>query len=329
MVTILPIASGKGGVGKSILSSNLGIALARAGKTVVLVDLDLGGANLHTCLGIRNNNAGIGNLIYKQESNLESLLVETEERRLHFIPGDSLLPGTANLPYYQKLRLLKGLNSLVADYVILDLGSGSSYNTVDFFLTTSDGLMVVIPETTAILNAYSFLKTALYRLLFRSFPRKSRERQFVSEFVSQRLEGGAESFRRLVDGLARIGPESGERAAAHLDAFKPRIVMNMGRADQDIQVGSKLKAIVEKNLDVETQYVGYLPTNPLVPESILRRRPVISSHPNCDFSQSVHRLAERIIQTRLPGFWKLFEADDELAELKEESMAQGLAQGQI
>jgi flagellar biosynthesis protein FlhG len=323
MVTLLPVASGKGGVGKSILSSNLGIALARAGKTVVLVDLDLGGANLHTCLGIRNNKAGIGNLIYKQESNLESLLVETEERRLHFIPGDSLLPGTANLPYYQKLRLLKGLNELVADYVILDLGSGSSYNTVDFFLTTSSGVMVVIPETTAILNAYSFLKTALYRLLFRSFPRKSEERQFVSEFVSQRLEGGTESFRLLVDGLARIDPESGERAAAHLDAFKPRIVMNMGRSDQDLQVGSKLKAIVQKNLDVETQYIGYLPTNPLVAESILRRKPVVVTHPECDFSQSVQRLAERIIQTRLPGLWKLFEADDELAELKEESLAQG------
>lgn len=327
MVTLLPVASGKGGVGKSILSSNLGIALARAGKTVVLVDLDLGGANLHTCLGIRNNKAGIGNLIYKQESNLESLLIETEERRLHFIPGDSLLPGTANLPYFQKVKLLRGLRNLVADYVILDLGSGSSYNTVDFFLTASDGIMVVIPETTAILNAYSFLKTALFRLFYRSFPRKSREREFVSEFVARRLEGGSDSFQTLVQGLGEINPEAAEIAQSHLQAFKPRIVMNMGRSEGDIQVGSKLKGIVAKNLNVETQYIGYLPTNTLVPEAIIRRTPVVASHPHCDFSQAVHRLAERIIQARIPGLWKLFEADDELAELKEEALTTGTPRG--
>ncbi len=290
---------------------------------MVLVDLDLGGANLHTCLGIRNNKAGIGNLVYRQESNLESLLVETDERRLHFIPGDSLLPGTANLPYYQKLKIQRGLSKLVADYIILDLGSGSAYNTIDFFLMTSDGILVVVPETTAILNAYSFLKTSLYRLMYRSFPRKSEERRIVSDFVAQRLEGGSESFSSLVRRLGDANPEAGALAAANLQAFRPRIVMNMGRSEQDLEVGSRLKSIVQKNLDVDTQYIGYLPTNELVPQSILRRQPVAVSHPDCDFSQAVGRLADRIVQTRLPGLWKLFEAEDELAELKEETVAQG------
>ena len=73
MVRLLPIASGKGGVGKSVISANLGLALSRAdrsghpGRTVVLVDLDLGASNLHTFLGMKNKHAGIGALVWKKE----------------------------------------------------------------------------------------------------------------------------------------------------------------------------------------------------------------------------------------------------------------------
>ncbi len=58
MNTIIPIASGKGGVGKTIFTANLGIALANKGKTVIAIDLDLGSSNLHTCLGIKNRHPG-------------------------------------------------------------------------------------------------------------------------------------------------------------------------------------------------------------------------------------------------------------------------------
>ncbi|MCG8477653.1 MAG: P-loop NTPase, partial [Spirochaetales bacterium] len=82
MQYLIPIASGKGGVGKSILAANLGIALAQQQKTVVLVDLDLGGSNLHTILGIRNRHAGIGHFIYRQAASLEELVVEMQQERL-------------------------------------------------------------------------------------------------------------------------------------------------------------------------------------------------------------------------------------------------------
>ncbi|MCK7483987.1 MAG: P-loop NTPase [Candidatus Moduliflexus flocculans] len=68
MVTLIPIASGKGGVGKTVLAANLGVCLAALGRTVVLADLDLGGANLHTCLGVKNRNPGIGALAWRQEN---------------------------------------------------------------------------------------------------------------------------------------------------------------------------------------------------------------------------------------------------------------------
>jgi flagellar biosynthesis protein FlhG len=161
-------------VGKTVIAANLGVSLAGMGRTVVLVDLDLGGANLHTCLGIRNKNPGIGSLVWKQEKSLSNLLVETAVERLWFIPGDNLLPGTANLEFFVKQRILRELSKLPADFVLLDLGAGSSYNVVDFFLASSSGLLVVQPEATSVLNAYSFLKTAAFRMLYRSFPAQAK-----------------------------------------------------------------------------------------------------------------------------------------------------------
>ena len=109
MKQIIPIASGKGGVGKTTTAANLGISLARKGKTVILIDLDLGESNLHTVMGIKNISPGLGHFIYKREENFESLIQETGINRLYLITGDSLFPGTANLPYYQKKKIIKSI----------------------------------------------------------------------------------------------------------------------------------------------------------------------------------------------------------------------------
>ena len=62
---IIPVASGKGGVGKSLLSANLAIALGQSGKKVVLADLDLGASNLHLVLGQQAPKQGLGTKIFK------------------------------------------------------------------------------------------------------------------------------------------------------------------------------------------------------------------------------------------------------------------------
>ncbi len=319
MTTIIPVASGKGGVGKTVFTANIGVSLARAGKTVILADLDLGGSNLHTALGEKNDKSGIGNYIYKQERSLESLLVETGEPRLYFIPGDSLLPGTANLPYFKKVKIIKELRELIADYVILDLGSGSSYNTIDFFLTSASGILVVTPETTSILNAYSFVKTALFRMIYRSFPARSDERGLVYRFMTERLEGTERSSAALIAALGRLSAEAGETARARLGAFLPRVVLNMGRTQRDVPLGAKLRQVARKNLDLEVQYVGFLPHDEEVGASILQRRPLASLNPDSAFVRNLSQVTNRLIHEPTPSSPKLFEADEDLLELAEEA----------
>ena len=271
MNTIIPVGSGKGGVGKTIFTANLSIALAKRGKTVIAIDLDLGSSNLHTCLGIKNRHPGIGNFIYKKGVSLESLIVKTDIDRLYFIPGDSLLPGTANLQYFVKQKLIKGIQNLVADYIILDLGAGTSYNIIDFFLISKTGLVITTPETTAILSAYAFLKTAMFRMLFRSYPPKSKERERIHNFLIEKLEGTDNSFLSLSKLLEDISPGAGKHAEEQTKNFYPRVVLNIGRNKQSIALGSKLRQICKKNIGINMEYIGYIEYTDQISASIINR----------------------------------------------------------
>jgi len=321
MGILLPIASGKGGVGKSVLSANLGIALAELGKTVVLVDLDLGGANLHTLLGIKNRHAGLGGLVYRTEPSVESLIVETDIPRLFFIPGDTLLPGTANLEFFTKRKMMRELAALPADFVLMDLGAGSSYNVVDFFLCSSSGLIVTVPEITAVLNAYSFLKTALFRALFRSFPPKGEERRMIVEFVSKKIEGTEESFRTLADRLSAAFPETAPAAVAQLGQLHPRVVLNMGRSSRDLAVGARLRDIVVRNLGINIEYVGFAPRDESIPRSIIERKPALLAAPASPYAATVRAIARRIAETPTQAAPRLYQDNEDLVAVAEEGLA--------
>lgn len=318
MTRIIPIASGKGGVGKTLISASLGHLIAAKGYTVVLVDLDLGGANLHSCVGVPNNNPGIGSYINGGVSKLEDLIVATEYSRLYFIPGDQMIPGAANLPYYRKVNIIRDLGRLVADYVILDLGAGASYNTVDFFLASPRGIVVTSAEPTAILNAYGFVKAACYRLILRAFPRKSPQRQRVHEYLSSRIEGSQLSFNGLLRELGSISTESEKHARELMDGLGYRVIINMGRSGDDIDLGARLRQVTRKNVGISLEYIGYVPRYEDSYKAILSKKPLSVYAPESPASVSLGHIAGRIIKGNDLAQPGLYDADEDLDGLKDE-----------
>ena len=314
MNRIIPIASGKGGVGKSFLTVNLGLSLARMGKTVILVDLDLGGSNLHTFLGIRNSSTGLGNYFNKQAESLESLIIPTDYEKLYFIPGDGLFTGAAQHHYYQKMKILKELPNLVADYILLDLGAGTGNNIVDYFIPFPQGMIVTVPETTAILNAYSFLKSALARSILRSFPPRSQERAVITDFFRQRLEGTGSSLFSLADRLGELNPAHAEKVRNMLSVFYPGVVINMGRSAGDRDLGKNLRIISRKNLGVSLQYLGYLEWNAGVSRSIIKRRPYCADNRD-SVSSAIEGIARRLEKFVPEKNIPLYEGDEDLETL--------------
>lgn len=296
MVNILPIASGKGGVGKSASAVNLAITLAKNGKNVVLADFDFGGANLHTLLGLKNNHAGMGNFIYKQTAELTDLLQPTGIPGLKFIAGDCLYPGTANMDASTKKKVIKKLNMLDADYVILDLGAGTTYNTLDFYLMTYNSILVSTPELTSILNAYSFLKAASFRFFMRQFKARSEERKFIDEYLKNSSSGTESSFLELVQKTAENFKESCQKPLIELEKFRPQVIINMGSTTQDLEMARRLRSLVQKKLGLKMDFVGFLPKDDRISLAVALRTPLSISNPECQFVKSIQAATERILQ---------------------------------
>ena len=146
---IITIGGGKGGVGKSIVSSNLAIAMAQSGQRVVLVDCDLGAANQHVLFGIDRPVPGLQALIDRKITSLEPALTPTPHANLHLIAGTGASVGAANISHGEKGRIMKKIRALGADVVIVDVGAGVSFNVLDFFELGSQRLLVVTPQVTS------------------------------------------------------------------------------------------------------------------------------------------------------------------------------------
>ena len=293
---VLPIASGKGGVGKSLFASNISIALAQAGKKVLLVDLDLGASNLHLILGTGAVRDGIGTFLSNPKTEFKDIIFDTEYRNLRFISGDGEIPGMANLDTSQKTRLIRELFLQEADYLILDLGAGTSFNTVDFFLSSSLGIIVTAPALTATLNAYLFLKNVVFRLMSSSFKKDSWAGKY---FDSLKQEG--KSFQKiyipkLIDKIKVEDPESYNTFMERMSVFKPMLIMNMLEDPKDSQKAVKIRRSCKEYLGVNLEHLGIIYFDHLQETALNSRLPIIAYKPNSVLSQAIYRIADKILE---------------------------------
>lgn len=119
--SIWAIGGGKGGVGKSFISTSLALCLTKMGKSVTLVDLDLGGANLHTCLGGKIPELSLSDFFAGRLSNFNQIISETDIPGLRFVSGFNDALNVANLSPEAKLHLMEGIRSIQSPHIILGL----------------------------------------------------------------------------------------------------------------------------------------------------------------------------------------------------------------
>jgi flagellar biosynthesis protein FlhG len=294
---IVPIASGKGGVGKSLVAANLSLALGQAGKRVVLADLDLGASNLHLILGVAAPKAGIGTFLAGSSGKFENVVLDTDYENVRFIPGDAELPGLANIKQSQKNQLVKRLLSIDCDYLVLDLGAGTSANILDFFLMSSQGVVVTSPTLTATLNAYLFLKNAVFRLLYGAFGQRSKAYEYVE---SLRKDGAALQrayIPGILDEVRKIDPERWQVAVDRMARFRPRLLMNMLEDPKDAEKSQKIRRSCKEYLNIEIEHLGVLYRDELQDIALGSRIPIIRYKPQSVLSQGLYRTADKLIQT--------------------------------
>ncbi|HOF39281.1 MAG TPA: P-loop NTPase [Candidatus Hydrogenedentes bacterium] len=155
---VLAVTSGKGGVGKTGTSVNLSIALAMRGKEVVVLDADLGLANVEVLLGLNS----LHNLqhVINGERRMPEILAEGPGG-IKVVPGSSGLAKLADLGPHARQRVIDGMQELqsCADFIMIDTMAGISQNVAAFAAAADEILLVVTPEPSSIVDAYAMLKT--------------------------------------------------------------------------------------------------------------------------------------------------------------------------
>jgi flagellar biosynthesis protein FlhG len=153
---IITVTSGKGGVGKTNVSVNMAIAYARMGKKVVVMDADLGLANVNVMLNMIPK-FNLYHVIRKQKT-MREIMVDTEYG-ISIVAGASGFSKIANLTEEERQNFIEELNTLSnADIIIIDTSAGVSSNVLDFIAAADDAVIVTTPEPTAITDAYGIIK---------------------------------------------------------------------------------------------------------------------------------------------------------------------------
>jgi len=299
---IIPIASGKGGVGKSLVAANLAISFAQSGQRVVLTDLDLGASNLHLVLGNHSPKTGVGTYLNNVKSNFADVITETDVRGLRFIPGDNEIPGTANLSVAQRKSLVKQLLALKedTDILILDLGAGTHQSILDFFLLSNHGIVVSAPAVTAILNAYVFIKNSVFRLMYTSCTKGSPARV---QLENVRKEGAGHIYiPKFLPQIKKIDPTSYENFVKRLNALHPRLIMNMVDAPKDADVAMKIRRSCEEYLDLKIEHMGIIYRDMVQDTALASRLPIVLYKPQSVLSQAIYRIADKILESPMDDF---------------------------
>jgi flagellar biosynthesis protein FlhG len=153
---IITVTSGKGGVGKTNLSVNMALAFARLGKKVIVMDADLGLANVNVMLNMIPK-YNLYHVIKKQKT-IREILVETEYG-ISIVAGASGFSQIANMGEEDRKDFISELDSLSnADIIIIDTSAGVSSNVLDFIAAADDAVIITTPEPTAITDAYGIIK---------------------------------------------------------------------------------------------------------------------------------------------------------------------------
>jgi len=286
----ITVGGGKGGVGKSLVASNLSLAMAQSGSRVVLVDCDLGAANQHVLFGIDRPKPGIQGLLDRKIDKLEDGLTPTPHPNLQLVAGTGASVGAANINHGEKQRIIRRIRNIDADIVIIDVGAGVSFNVLDFFELGSQRLLVITPQVTSIQTAYSFLKGAVMRCL-QHLCEKASELELLAPAAKS---GENEKVSAILARVREQSPVLGEQIDKVLSHFGAQIVGNQVFDANQAGIFHAITRMIQDFLGISVPILGTVRASRRIRESVNLRKPMMLG-PRDEDTRAFQQMAEALL----------------------------------
>ncbi|WP_136809791.1 MinD/ParA family ATP-binding protein [Desulfosediminicola flagellatus] len=286
MTITISVGSGKGGTGKSMVIANLAMLLAKAGRRVCVIDLDVGGADIHILYGLFEPDRTLTDFLTRKTENISDLIHTLNFYGVQLIPGTGDTLHTANMTFQEKKRLLRSLSTIDTDVLLIDVGAGTNYHALDFFMYADIQICVTSPEPTAIMDFYTFLQLATIRKALGSFlsmgdvGRTLRQTKF-------------DSLSQVFEIAESIQEGSREKAQLALNNFNPLLVVNKVGSGAKINL-LKLRKLASKYLGIYLPELGEIPYDEIVDEALRAYMPVAEFAPDCPAAQALSNTSEKL-----------------------------------
>ena len=283
---IITVGGGKGGTGKSFTTASLGTILAQHGKKVLLVDLDLGASNLHTFLALGKPRVSLKQYLKKDVNHLNDVVLKTTQPNLFLISSSGCSLEIANLHHAQKVKLIKAIRNLCYDYVFIDLGSGTHFNTLDFYLISNQGLLVTTPEPISIENMFRFIKSVYLRQLKAVF-RKYSLNVICQEYLNDVKDSQITSFSDIINFVRQYDAKNDTEIENQLKAQKIGLILNQFRWQVDREFGHRLAMICNKHLYFNYHFLGNISSDYKIGDATMNSRVFVNE---CRYSKTVRQI---------------------------------------
>jgi flagellar biosynthesis protein FlhG len=296
MRRIWTVGGGKGGAGRSLLLANLGIALARAGRKVLLIDLAPEGPGLHACLGFARVPYPPAAVAAGSPS-LAGLAVDTPIHNLRLLGHGRIRQADRSLPDDLPARLTA---TTEADTILIDCGSGRSEAVLDAFQLGDLGIVATSPEPPALESACAFGEAHLRRCLERALPADVR-RALDDLIASEGIVPARLSFRTLMQRLGALDPAARDKVAETVSRVRLELIVTQVRDETDEEAAAALASAFLKAFGVSLPIAGLVACDPSVLQAVSKRRPLAQQFPNTPATKAIARAAERLLHAAGAG----------------------------
>jgi flagellar biosynthesis protein FlhG len=285
---IIAVGGGRGGVGKTLLTVNLGVYFAQLGREVVVCDADPFGSNLHALLGL-------------DAPALQPSSIDEHDTELvgTTVPGLRVLPTAYDAMTATPIRpsrgghLFRQVLDLDVDYVIINLGASTTSSALDVFLQADIGVAVTVPEPLAIETTYRFCRSLYLRTLRRALMKE----RFKLRLVERALAAlpPLASPPQIVAEIKRFDDAVAALAAHEMGRVTPRLVVGQTRLRSDLELGPAMASVSERFLGMPLDYLGHIEHDDAVWLTVRRRQPLLIDSPTSKSARNLERVARRIL----------------------------------
>ena len=286
---IWAIGGGKGGVGKSLVTSSLGILLAGSGKRVLIVDADFGAANLHTFFGVQGSKSSLSNFFKGEVLDFSRLIIDSGVHNLSLACGEKDSLDVADFNERSVAMLKAALRTAPYDYVLLDIGPGTGGSHLDLFLMAQTGIIVTSAEPTSVENSYRFLKCLFLRKMKNAVNSSSDSalKEALQRLFSNNWSQRVKTISDILHQLKQMDPQKGELLDELMGGMKVGIIVNNANGLSNPGFGASMERACADYFGIGIKHMGDIERDEKVPESVRLRKPFMLHAPESNAAKAL------------------------------------------